>query len=78
MKPNSFLDTSFKSSSTAVSRDSLRCISASDLTQQKTQFHNNLSIVIELCLPRRYIETVVLPLLRACSLPQELVYLVVA
>jgi hypothetical protein len=44
---------------------------ASGQTQQKTPFHNNSSIVTEVCLPRRCIETAVLLLLCACSFPRE-------
>jgi hypothetical protein len=40
---------------------------ASGRTQQKTRFPNNSSIVIEVCLPRRCIETAVLLPLPACS-----------
>jgi hypothetical protein len=50
---------------------------ASGRIQQKTSLPNNSSIVIEVCLPCRCIETAVL-LLRACSFPQEPVYRVVA
>jgi hypothetical protein len=45
---------------------------ASGRSQQETPFPNNSSIVIEVCLPRRCIETVVLLLLPACTFPQEL------
>jgi hypothetical protein len=41
---------------------------------QKTWFPNNSSIVIEMCLPQRCIETAVLLLLRECLLPREPVY----
>jgi hypothetical protein len=43
---------------------------ASGQTQQKTPFHSNSSIVTEVCLLRRCIETAVL-LLCACSFPRE-------
>jgi hypothetical protein len=46
---------------------------ASGQPQQKTLFPNNSSLVIEVCLPCRCIETAVLLLLRACLFPQELV-----
>jgi hypothetical protein len=47
---------------------------ASGRPQQKSQFPNNSSIFIGVCLPCRSIETVVLLLLRACSFPREPVY----
>jgi hypothetical protein len=40
---------------------------ASGRPQQKTPFPNNSSTIIEVCLPRRYKEAVVLLLLRSCS-----------
>jgi hypothetical protein len=46
---------------------------ASDRTQQKISFPNNSSIVTEVCLSRRCIETVV-RLLFTCSFPWEPVY----
>jgi hypothetical protein len=48
-------------------------ISSLGLSQQKTPFLNNFSTVIEVCLPRRCIETALL-LLCAFSFPQEPVY----
>jgi hypothetical protein len=53
---------------------------ASDRPQQKTPFLNNYSIVVlvEMCSLRRYIETVVLIFLRACSFPREPVYQAIA
>jgi hypothetical protein len=65
---------SSQSSSTVILRDSINSItgalgSASGRIQQKTPFPNNSSIVIEVCLPRRCIETVDLLLLRAYSFP---------
>jgi hypothetical protein len=51
---------------------------ASGRIKQKITFPNNTSIVIEVCLPRRCIETTVLLLVRACSFPPEHVYRVVA
>jgi hypothetical protein len=42
---------------------------ASGWHQQKTPFPNNSSFVIVGCLPRRWVETVVLILLCACSVP---------
>jgi hypothetical protein len=50
---------------------------ASGRPPQKTPFSNSSSVLIEVCLPRRCIETVVL-LFRACSFPRELLYRVVA
>jgi hypothetical protein len=66
-------------SPTAISRD---CLSSSGYIalgrpQQKTSFPNHSSIVIEACLPRHCIETVVI-LLHACSFPREPVYRAVA
>jgi hypothetical protein len=43
-----------------------------------TTFLNNSSIVIEVCIPRRCIETTVLLLFLACSFPREPVYGAVA
>jgi hypothetical protein len=40
-------------------------------SNRKHGFSNNSSIVIEMRLPRRCIETAVFLLLRACSFPQE-------
>jgi hypothetical protein len=51
---------------------------ASGRTPEKTPFPNNFSVVTEVCLPRRCIETVVLWLLLAYSLPRECVYRAVA
>jgi hypothetical protein len=51
---------------------------ASGRLQQKTPFPSNSSIVIEVCLARRCIETVVFLLLCACSFPRQPVYRVVA
>jgi hypothetical protein len=51
------------SSSTAISRDSLSsCYIDLGRPQQKTLFPNNSSVVIEVCLPHRCVEMVVLPL----------------
>jgi hypothetical protein len=78
---------SSSSSLTAISTDSVNCISqlawdpryiAWGRPQQKTLFPNNSSIVIEVCLPFHCIETAVLLLLHACSFPQEPSYQVVA
>jgi hypothetical protein len=51
---------------------------ASEIPKEKTPFLDNLSIVAEMCLPSRCIETAVFELLRACSFPREPVYLVFA
>jgi hypothetical protein len=45
--------------------------------QQKTPFPNNSFFVIEVCLPRRCIESVVFLVLHAFSFPREPVYQVV-
>jgi hypothetical protein len=50
---------------------------ASGRTQQKTSFPNNYSIVIDMCLPRRCIQTAVLLLSFAYSFPRECVNRVV-
>jgi hypothetical protein len=47
-------------------------LSPQQTPQLKTPFRNNSSIFIEVYLPRRCIETVVLLLLRVCSYPQDL------
>jgi hypothetical protein len=68
-----------QSSSTAASRDSLsssRYI-ASGRHQRKTPFPNNSSVVTEVCLPHRCIETVFLRFLLAYSFLREPVYRVV-
>jgi hypothetical protein len=44
---------------------------ASGRPPQKTPFPNNSSVVIEVCLPRRCIETEVIRLLLAYSLPRD-------
>jgi hypothetical protein len=55
----------------------LSCLTSSWRLQQKTPFPNN-SVVIDICLPRRCIETVVLLLPSTCSFLGESVYRVVA
>jgi hypothetical protein len=42
------------------------------MTHQKKRFPNNSSIVVEVCLPCRWIETAVFLSLRACSFPRNL------
>jgi hypothetical protein len=51
---------------------------ASGRPEQKTPFPNNSSVVIDVCLSRRCIETAVILLLCVCSFPLDHVYRVVA
>jgi hypothetical protein len=72
--------------SIAVSRNSLNsdsnCLRSSSYSfgadPQKTPFPKHSSIVTDVCLPRRCIETAILRLLLAYSLPWECVYRTVA
>jgi hypothetical protein len=54
------------------------CYTASGRPEQKIPFRNNSSIVIEICLPRRCIETAVVRLVLAYSFPWQCFYRAVA
>jgi hypothetical protein len=64
----------FLSSNSAGFEPSLRSLKAAP---KRTPFCNNSSTVVEVCLPRRCIETVTLLLLRGCSFQWEPVYRIV-